>query len=187
MRRFAWVVLLAVAAGCPESGPEVHRDRADDATLVGELWDRAERIPDDPRLLESAGRLFHQRGRYPRAIDLYRRLLRLEPRRCDILRLRAQAFLSLQDEAAAFDSLRSCTEHCPKDAECLFTLGGLLASRHSGEEASLTEAVSLWERFLLVAGDSRQKQMVRRALPRLRQQIEKKEEEGKTDKPVNSP
>lgn len=187
MKRIAWVFLLAVAAGCPESGPEVHDQRADDATLMGELWDRAERIPDDPRLLESAARLFHQRGRYPRAVDLYRRLLRLDPRRCDILRLRAQAFLSLEDEAAAFDSLRSCTEHCPKDAECLFTLGGLLASRHSSEKASLTEAVSLWERFLLVAEDSRRSEMVRRALPRLRQQLESKAEGTETDKPVNSP
>jgi predicted Zn-dependent protease len=187
MRWIAWLLLTAFVAGCPESGPRASQKEADDATLMGELWDRAERIPDDPRLLESAAKLFHQRGRYPRAVDLYRRLLRLDPRRCDILRLRAQAFLSLEDEAAAFDSLRACTRICPGDTECLFTLGGLLASRHPKEEKSLAEAVSLWGRFLSVAGDSKQKQMVRRALPRLRQQLEKKEEGGETDKPVNSP
>jgi predicted Zn-dependent protease len=154
---------------------------------MGKLWGHADRIPDDPAVLEPAAKLFHQQGRYPRAVDLYRRLLELEPGRCDILQLRAQAQLALEDEAAAFESLRSCTRTCPEDGECLFTLGGLLASRHSDEPESLAEAVLLWEKFLKVAGDSKQKQMVSRALPRLRQQLGKQEEKSETDKPVNSP
>ena len=185
MRTIACLLLLLGLAGCPESEPRAPHaplKKTDDATLMGKLWDHADRIPDDPKLLESAAKLFHQQGRYPRAVDLYRRLLRLDPQRCDILRLRAQAFLSLEDEAAAFDSLRSCTRTCPQDTECLFTLGGLLASRHSQEPESLAEAVSLWERFLSWAGDSKQKQMVSRALPRLRQQLEMKKKSGQTDK-----
>lgn len=187
MRVVAGLLLLAVLSGCSEGEPGALRAGTDDAALAEKLWDHAERIPDDPRLLEPAAKLFHRQGRYPRAVDLYRRLLQLDPRRCDVMRLRAQAFLSLEDEASAFDSLRSCARTCPRDTECLFTLGGLLASRHSQEPESLAEAVSLWERFLLLAGDSKQKQMVSRALPRLRQQLEKKGEGDETDKPVNSP
>jgi tetratricopeptide (TPR) repeat protein len=187
MRTLAWILLLAGCAGCQENGRRVLAEKSGDATLMGKLWDHADRIPDDPQLLESAAKLFHQQGQYPRAVDLYRRLLELDPKRCDVMQLRAQAFLSLEDEAAAFDSLRSCAQACPKDTECLFTLGGLLASRHPQEAESLSEAVRLWEKYLAAAEDSKQKDMVRRALPRLRQQLEKKEERDKTDKPVNSP
>jgi tetratricopeptide (TPR) repeat protein len=187
MRTIAWLLLLVGFSGCLESEPGTPQEKTDDATLMGKLWDHADRIPDDPKLLESTAKLFHQRGRYPRAIDLYRRLLQLEPKRCDVMQLRAQAFLSLEDEPAALDSLRACARTCPQDTECLFTLGGLLASRHPEEPESLAEAISLWERFLKAAGDSRQKQMVSRALPRLQKQLATIKKSGLVDQRVKSP
>ena len=65
--------------------------------------------------------------------------------------------------------------------------GGLLASRHPEEIESLSEAVALWELYLSQAEDSKQKEMVRRALPRLRQRLEMKKKSGLTDKRVKSP
>lgn len=176
----AWISL----AGC--RGGEADESRA--ARPLGErVAAHASSLPDDPTLLRASAKVLLDDGRFPEAVAALLRLVALAPEDRDALRLLAEASLELDDEEAALAALHRLLERHPNDAEVLFTLGGLLASRHADERESLREAISLWERFLAGAGEHPHAAMVRRALPRMKQRLDKMEEREKADAGVNSP
>ncbi|MBN2495822.1 MAG: hypothetical protein JXR96_14625 [Deltaproteobacteria bacterium] len=167
------LALLALACEQPQRiEPMAGRARAgaglSDAELAAELARRHAALPDEARLLEPAARLLCSQDRHPECVDVTRRLLELEPGRCDIWRMRARAWLAIEDEHAAFEDLRACLRHDPDDVESLFSLGGLLAARHPDEASSLAEAISRWTRLVELAPRHPRAGMVGRALPGLR-------------------
>jgi tetratricopeptide (TPR) repeat protein len=169
--------LLLGVFGCrsaePTPSPSQSPARRDDATLAKRVLKLGEGdLPTDPHILESMAKLMLKQQNYPKAIDLLRRALLSDPKRCDLLKLRAEAFLNIEDEEAAFDDLRKCLRIDPNDADALFTLGGLLAGRHSDEPVSVKEAIVAWQHLLQCAPDYPQNEMVRKALPRLIQLID---------------
>jgi tetratricopeptide (TPR) repeat protein len=158
-----------------------HAQLAERVERLGE-----DRIPSDPHLLESMAKLMFEQQNYPRAIDLLRRALAMvpaaNPKRCDLLKLRAEAFLNIEDEESAFENLRECLRVDPNDAEALFSLGGLLMSRHADEPASVAEGIEVWQQLLKRVPDYPQNEMVRKALRRLTQIDDNTGEIKKADK-----
>jgi tetratricopeptide (TPR) repeat protein len=163
--------LLALSSGCPKESPPKNQ-RESDQVLAERLLKQANRLPEDAALLESAAKLFMDQQRWLEAVDTYRRLLLITPSRCDLLLQRAQAWLELEDDEAAFVDYRACLQSDPNNLEGLFALGGLLAIRYGEERTSLAEAVSLWERYLKADPKGERFEMVRRALPPLREHLE---------------
>jgi tetratricopeptide (TPR) repeat protein len=164
--------------GCQSVEPVSPKPVSPEPRSDARLAERVERLrqddlPSDPHILESMAKLMFEQQNYPKAIDLLRRVLAIVPaaypKRCDLLKLRAEAFLSIEDEEAAFENLRECLRVEPNDAEALFSLGGLLMSRHSDEPASVREAVLVWQQLLKRVPDYPQNEMVRKALRRTAQ------------------
>ena len=175
IRRVAVAVAgLWLACADPEPGERTAAPGAgtSEAELARQVKGRLESLPDDPELLLSSARLLLSQGSVPEGIQVLRRLVKLDASRCDAFQLLADAYLELEDEEAAYGSLRACLAAKPDHREVLFSLGGMLASRHPDEPESLREAISLWERFQAVAGPDPHVQMVNRALPRLKQRLE---------------
>jgi tetratricopeptide (TPR) repeat protein len=164
---------LMLSCSQPASGERSAASGAgtSEAELARQVKGRLERLPDDPDLLLSSAKLLLTQGSVPEGVLVLRRLVKLDADRCDAYQLLADAYLELEDEEAAFASLRACLAANPDHREVLFSLGGMLASRHPDEMDSLKEAISLWERYQAVAASDPHSQMVIRALPRLKQRL----------------
>lgn len=176
---------LFAGAGC--RGGEANESAPAQRSLGERVAGRAASLPDDPTLLRAFAKVSMEEGRFPEAAAALSRLVALAPEDRDALRWLAEALLELDDEEGALAALRRLLARHPEDEEALFTLGGLLASRHADEQESLAEAIALWERYLAAAGEHPHASMVRRALPRMKQRLEKMEESKKADAGVNSP
>ena len=170
---------------CEPKAPEPLLIGQDDGMMAGKLSERVDELPADPKLQMAALRLLLSEERAPEALAVSLKLVQARPKDCAAWRLRAQAFLSLEDEGAAFDALRRCLEAQPNDAETLFSLGGMLAARHGDEPASLNEAERLWTRLLKQYPDFPQAAMVHGALEKIR--LKNQTTKSKTDDGVNSP
>jgi tetratricopeptide (TPR) repeat protein len=182
----AGALALAILCGCRTDPPPAD---AGAGPLAGDRRAGAlpDRLPDDPDLLRRMAASFMEQERFFDAAAVLARLCALAPEDRDSHRLLSDALLEIGDEEGGLAALRKLIERNPDDVEALFTLGGLLASRHADEAASLTEAVALWERYLEKAKDDPHATMVRAALPRIKQRIEKMGENNKADAGVNSP
>ncbi len=182
------LIFFAGLFSCMACEPEASRPLLigqDDGMMAGKLSERVDELPADPKLQMAALRLLLSEERAPEALAVSLKLVQARPKDCAAWRLRAQAFLSLEDEGASFDALRRCLEAQPSDAETLFSLGGMLAARHGDEPASLNEAEQLWTRLLKQHPDFPQAAMVHGALDKIRLKIQMTK--LKTDNRVNSP
>lgn len=179
------LVLFLGALACQDGAPQPLPLKVDDAAMAGAIADRVDELPADPALGLAACRMLLSEGKAPEALDLSLRLVKAQPENCQAWRLRAQAFMALEDERGAFDALRSCLRARPDDAETLFSLGGMLAARHGDEPASLRESEELWTRLLERHPEHPQVGMVKRALSKIRSKLQSFE--TKTDGRVKSP
>ena len=178
-------VCLFFLGACEPMAPEPLLIGQDDVMMAGRLAARVDELPADPKLQMAALRLLLAEERAPEALAVSLRLVRAKPEDCPAWRLRAQAFLILEDEGAAFDALRRCLNARPNDAETLFSLGGMLAARHGDEAASLEEAEQLWTHLLKQHPDFPQAPMIQGALDKIR--LKNQMTKSKTDDGVNSP
>lgn len=182
----AGALALAILGGCRTDPPPAESGAG---AVVGEgrAGGLPDELPDDPDLLRRMAASLMEEERFFDAAAVLLRLCALAPEDRDAHRLLSEALLEIDDEEAALAALQRLIERNPDDVEAMFTLGGLLASRHGDEAASLTEAVALWERYLEKAKDDPHATMVRTALPRIKQRLEKMGENNKADAGVNSP
>jgi predicted Zn finger-like uncharacterized protein len=115
------------------------------------------------QLLADAERL-RERGAVEKALDLYEKVIGLQPENSRALAGRGLCYLDLQQYALAEQSFRSALQADPEEADAL--LGLAEAARYQGKKS---EAIQLYERYLALHPDGEEAVAARNAISQLKE------------------
>ena len=130
------------AAGAQQPTPEqlAHMAEKQAEPLLQKLQSR----PDDPELLSGVGNLYYDAQQYDKAIDYYKRLLKVQPANVDVRSDMATCLWYRNDADAAIAEFEKSLKYNPQHASTLYNLG-VVKWQGKGDPKG---AVQAWEKLL---------------------------------------
>jgi tetratricopeptide (TPR) repeat protein len=119
---------------------------------------------DNLKALISLGNLYFDSNEPQKAIDMYRRALKIDPANADVRTDMATMYRNLKDYDKAVKELREAASHNPKHANSRFNLGVVLLH----DKKDYKGAITAWEEFLKVEPAGERADTIRQRLEQLR-------------------
>jgi cytochrome c-type biogenesis protein CcmH/NrfG len=119
---------------------------------------------DNLKALISLGNLYFDSNEPQKAIDMYRRALKIDPANADVRTDMATMYRNLKDYDKAVKELREAASHNPKHANSRFNLGVVLLH----DKKDYKGAITAWEEFLKVEPAGERADTIRQRLGQLR-------------------
>ena len=146
-----------------EHGPEPAAMRAEaavravDAGEVRRLEAAVQNSPQDLRALVALGNLYFDANQYPKAINVYRRALAVDPNNPDVRTDLGIMYRALNDYDGAIREFREAARLDPTHKNSRFNLGVVL--QH--DKKDMDGAITAWEEFLGVEPSGERAEMAR--------------------------